>query len=313
MSFDLEELARAVDRHGRVARIVVAEARGSAPREAGTAMLVWQDGQSGTIGGGALEYRAAEAARGMLAAGGTRVTRQALGPALNQCCGGAVTLVTEVYDAAALPAEGPVLRRVEGRAELPLALRHDMKAARGQGLAPRLRLLEGWLIEPGTAPRHPLWIFGAGHVGRALAEVLAPLPDFALTWVDTGPGRFPDAIPAGVTALPAPDPVRALALAPAEAQILILTYSHELDLALCHAALSRGMGRIGLIGSATKWARFRTRLGQLGHSQAEIAKIACPIGTPAAGKHPQAIAVSTAAALLQSRVREDTARQDRTG
>ncbi len=63
MSFDLEALRRAVDRHGRVARVVIAEVQGSAPREVGTSMLVWQGGQSGTIGGGALEFEAAEAAR----------------------------------------------------------------------------------------------------------------------------------------------------------------------------------------------------------------------------------------------------------
>ncbi|WP_172328788.1 xanthine dehydrogenase accessory protein XdhC [Mangrovicoccus sp. HB161399] len=313
MSFDREELVRAVECHGRVARIVVAEARGSAPRGPGTAMLAWADGQAGTIGGGALEYRAVAAAREMLAAGGARVARQALGPALNQCCGGAVTLVTEIFDAESLPGDGPFVRRVEGSREMPLGLRHALKAARGQGIPPQARLADGWLIEPQAAARRPLWIFGAGHVGRALVGILRPLPDFAVTWVDTGPERFPDAIPADVTALPAPDPVRALALAPQEAEILILTYSHELDLALCHAALARGQARIGLIGSSTKWARFRSRLGHLGHSRAEIARIACPIGNPALGKHPQAIAVGVAAALLSAQVREDTARQDRTG
>ncbi len=143
--------------------------------------------------------------------------------------------------------------------------------------------------------------------------MLRPLPDFAITWVDTGPERFPAAIPGGVTALPAPDPARALALAPQDAEVLILTYSHELDLALCHAALARGQGRIGLIGSATKWTRFRSRLAQLGHAPATVARIACPIGNPALGKHPQAIAVGIAAALLTEQGEEITARQDRTG
>ncbi|MCU0912411.1 MAG: xanthine dehydrogenase accessory protein XdhC, partial [Rhodobacteraceae bacterium] len=68
MSLDLAALAAAVAREGRVARVVVAEAKGSAPREAGAAMLVWEDGQDGTIGGGALEWEAAARARAMLAA-----------------------------------------------------------------------------------------------------------------------------------------------------------------------------------------------------------------------------------------------------
>lgn len=312
MSFDREALARA----GRVARVVVAGVRGSAPREPGAAMLVWQDRQSGTIGGGALELAAVAQARALLATGGARVTRAALGPELGQCCGGAVTLVTEVWDAgtlAALPA-GPVARRVEGTAEMPLAMHSALKAARGEGMVSEIRLTDGWLIEPETPRPAPLWIYGAGHVGRALVDVITPIPDFVITWVDTDAARFPDPVPAGVTALPAPDPARAVALAPKDAHHLILTYSHALDLSLCHALLTHGFASLGLIGSATKWARFRSRLGQLGHTQAEISRIACPIGDPDLGKHPQAIAVGVAGALLRSRrhgVRED--RRGRTG
>ena len=83
-----------------------------------------------------------------------------------------------------------------------------------------------------------------------------------------------------------------------DAEHLILTYSHAIDLALCHALLVRGFARAGLIGSATKRARFRKRLAELGHGAGEIARIDCPIGEPAFGKHPQAIAISVAAAIL---------------
>jgi xanthine dehydrogenase accessory factor len=142
----------------------------------------------------------------------------------------------------------------------------------------------------------PVWVWGAGHVGRALAAVLAPLPDLSVTVADE-PGRMPD-LPPGAAPLAAADLPRALALAPVYAEHLILTYSHEIDLALCHAALRRGFGRCGLIGSATKWARFRARLRDLGHSEDAIARIDCPIGDPSLGKHPQAIAVGVAARLL---------------
>ena len=98
MSFDRDALIERCTTHQRVARIVVAQVRGSAPREVGAAMMVWDTGQSGTIGGGALEFEAAIAAREMLASGQDRVTRHALGPDLGQCCGGHVTLLTEVYD-----------------------------------------------------------------------------------------------------------------------------------------------------------------------------------------------------------------------
>ena len=142
----------------------------------------------------------------------------------------------------------------------------------------------------------PLWIWGAGHVGRALVGVMAPLPDWEITWVDTAADRFPPDAP--VTTLVAADPARAVAHAPDDAHHLILTYSHEIDLALCHAILSRPFAGAGLIGSATKWARFRNRLTALGHAPAHIARIACPIGDPSLGKHPQAIAIGVAVAML---------------
>ena len=300
MSFDLEALRRAVDRHGRVARVVVAEVAGSVPRGPGTAMLVWAEGerlaQSGTIGGGALELTAAEAA---LRHEG--LTRHPLGPSLGQCCGGAVVLLTEHFDAervaavAALDGQEVIAR---GPGEMPLAVRRLLDRARGQGARPEPQLVQGWMVEPVSPPRTPLWIWGAGHVGRALIGVLSPLPDLAITWVDTAASRFPDDGPPGVAQVVTADPAAALAGAPADARHLVLTYSHALDLEICHALLGRGFASAGVIGSATKWARFRGRLAALGHADAQISRIRCPIGQKELGKHPQAIAVGVAAGLL---------------
>ncbi|SFS21701.1 xanthine dehydrogenase accessory protein XdhC [Yoonia litorea] len=150
-----------------------------------------------------------------------------------------------------------------------------------------------------TPQSRPLWIYGAGHVGRAIVNVMAPLPQFDITWVDTSADRFPDT---EVTVLVASDPVHVVKHAPENADHLILTYSHEIDLALCHALLSQRFGSIGLIGSATKWARFKRRLAALGHSPEQIARIACPIGDPVLGKHPAEIALGVGAAMItQSR------------
>jgi xanthine dehydrogenase accessory factor len=295
--FDLGAMAAALALHGPVARVVVAEVKGSSPREVGAAMLIWPGGQSGSIGGGALEFEAAARARNLLVTGGTRLDRAALGPDLGQCCGGVVTLLTEVY--AALP-EGPLVARSVDGSEMPLAVKRLLAAARGQGVLPAAQMVQGWMVEPVAAPARDLWIWGAGHVGRALVSVLAPLPDFAITWVDFEAERFPD-VPEGARALPVADPARAVALAPPEAEHLILTYSHALDLELCHRILQRGFGFCGLIGSASKWARFRSRLAGLGHTPQAIARITCPIGTPAYGKHPQAIALGVAAQLLVPR------------
>ncbi len=154
-------------------------------------MLVWDGGASGTIGGGALEWEAMARARDLLASGAAlRFERVPLGPALGQCCGGSVGLLTEVYDAARLPAGEVVARAVDGRA-MPLAVKRLLDRARGRGEAPAPQLVQGWMVEPVAGPDRQLWVWGAGHVGRALVAVLAPLPGVAITWVDVAADRFP--------------------------------------------------------------------------------------------------------------------------
>ncbi len=342
MSLDRATLARAVAAQGSVVRVVVAEVLGSAPREVGAAMLVWPGGQEGTIGGGALEYEAAAQAREMLTRGETRASRKALlGPDLGQCCGGAVTLLFEAWDADALaaltdtlharPAEDgasptPPLAVVRLRAQArrggarprtprggpppppPPGGGGGRAAPRRSGARPSPRLVEGWFIEPLSAARAPVWIWGAGHVGRALVDTLAPHPGLALTWLDTGADRFPATIPAGVTHRSAPDLAAAAADAPANAHHIVLTYSHAFDLALCDALLGHGFAGLGLIGSATKWARFRARLGQMGHRPDAIARIRCPMGEKRLGKHPQAIAVGVAYGLLMELAQNEAER-----
>jgi xanthine dehydrogenase accessory factor len=116
-----------------------------------------------------------------------------------------------------------------------------------------------------------------------------------VTWCDVDASRFPAVVPEGVTMRIGMD-----VDGPKDAEHLVMTFSHALDLELCHALLGHGFARLGLIGSATKWARFRARLGALGHSAASIARIQCPIGDPSMGKHPQAIAIGVAAAFLSA-------------
>ncbi len=298
--FDLSEMATAIGAHGRVARVVIAGVEGSSPREVGASMLVWADGQSGTIGGGALEYEAAAKARAMLAGssgGAALVERVALGPSLGQCCGGAVTLWTEMFEAVPDAVAGVVAR---GPGDMPLAVKRVLAAARGQGIRPVPGLVAGWLVEPVAEAERQVWVWGAGHVGRALVAVLAPLPGIAVTWVDVAAERFPEEVPEGVTVVPARDPALVADHAPVGAEHLVLTFSHALDLELCHRLLKRGFRSCGLIGSATKWGRFRSRLAALGHEVGAVARIRCPIGDPALGKHPQAIAVGVVAELLRA-------------
>lgn len=295
--FDRDALIAACKAHGRVVRVVVAAVHGSAPREVGASMCVWEGGQSGTIGGGALEYDLAMAAQGLAQ---DRVSRHALGPDLGQCCGGAVEVLSEVYDlprAVALPTD--VIAR--GSGPMPLAVTRLLREARNQGQLPDAARIDGWMVEGVRSPDRPLWIWGAGHVGRALVDVLHRVPGIAITWVDTGAERFPDGVPDGVTIVPATEPARLVPHTPTQADHLILTYSHDLDLSLCHALLTHGFGSAGLIGSATKWARFRKRLRALGHGADQIARITCPIGDPALGKQPHMIAIGVAHRLLMAR------------
>lgn len=299
MSFDLPTLSAAVAEHEDVVRILVLRTMGSTPRERDTSMLLWDGGQHGTIGGGTLEWEAILRARAMMREGRVRELEVLpLGPALGQCCGGSVAMLLERFTPDTLPDALPWARPAgpdrERTPRLEAAIKHWQP---GQPSTE----IDGWVIEGPPAPGRALWIWGAGHVGQALVEVIGPLPHFDITWVDVAPERFPPLSPRAaphVTILPAADMARLATHAPENAEHLILTMSHDIDLALCHALLQHGFASCGLIGSDTKRKRFQSRLGKLGHAKEEITRIACPIGDPALGKHPQAIAVSVAAALL---------------
>ena len=156
------------------------------------------------------------------------------------------------------------------------------------------------IVERFWDARRPVWLFGAGHVGRALMLALAPLP-FDVTWIDERAGAFPAAVPANVRTVGSAEPAGEVARAPAGALIVVMTHSHARDLAVVHAALAAGrFGYVGLIGSASKRARFTRRLRESGVPEARIAKLICPIGLPTIGsKHPAAIASGVAAQLLE--------------
>ncbi|WP_138421644.1 xanthine dehydrogenase accessory protein XdhC [Maritimibacter alexandrii] len=299
MSFDRAHLATLIADHGPVVRVVVAQVAGSAPREVGASVTVWPDGQDGTIGGGTLEYEAVATARAMLTQGRDIATRTvALGPDMGQCCGGRVRLLWERFTETSLPEGDTFCRPITG-APATLKVQQIQFRARNQGDAPAPALVDGWMIEPITTTPAPVWIWGAGHVGRALVATLTALPGLAITWVDTGPDRFPGTIPEGVTALPAPNIAEATRFAPTNAHHIVMTYSHALDQAICDGLLTRGFASAGLIGSDTKWARFRKRLQQSGHPFAEIDRIRCPIGDKVLGKHPAAIALGVAADIVR--------------
>jgi len=245
--------------------VEVSEAQGSVPRESGTRMLVSLQHTAGTIGGGQLELKAIAQAREMLASAdkAVRSLHLPLGPALGQCCGGAVTLHFE-----------------------HLQLRH----------------LQAW---PESAPLFHLQLYGAGHVGRAIARVLATL-DVQVDWIDEREDEFPLALgsgawPAHVCKVIGDGVEGEVRHAPAGAFYLVLTHQHDLDLRITEAILRRGdFGFLGLIGSRTKKQKFIHRFQERGIPAAAIDRMTCPIGLPGiTGKEPEVIAVAVLAQLLQ--------------
>ncbi|PCJ76316.1 MAG: xanthine dehydrogenase accessory protein XdhC [Rhodobacteraceae bacterium] len=301
---NISELREHIGAAGKVVRVVIADHKGSAPRETGTYMLVSDTEQFGTIGGGALEYEAVADARKMLAQSGDwrrTFSKVPLGPNLGQCCGGSVSLLAESFGETELAhletLQGPFVRPViSGKPEAsPFPVQKYLRETRSGVVNTALTLLNDWLIEPLESPKHPLWIYGAGHVGRALVTTLEGLP-FALTWVDSARDRFPTDIPAHADMLVAANPADAVAYAPNDAQHIVLTYSHSIDLEICQRVLSRAFGGLGLIGSDTKRTRFIRRLSAAG---VDPSRLECPIGNRTLGKEPMAIAVGVTAALLE--------------
>ena len=147
----------------------------------------------------------------------------------------------------------------------------------------------------------PVLVFGNGHVGRALVQVLGVLPA-QVRWIDARGSDFPADAPANVQIIVSETPEEELRDAPPGAFIVVTTHSHALDYTLIETALARDDWRyFGLIGSRSKRAQFERRLAARGHPTDAMARVHCPIGLRGAtikAKHPGSIAVAIAAELL---------------
>lgn len=246
--------------------VTVQSTRGSVPREQGAWMAVFDDEVVGTVGGGQLEFQAIAQAHGHLREGlvaSASPVRYALGPSLGQCCGGEVHLKFEVV--------------------------HEDHIAE---LSTRLKVALA-----------PVALFGGGHVGKALIQVLANLP-FAVTWIDSRDEIFSTGLPAQIRCEHSHPVQAAVAGLDVGSKVVIMSFSHAEDLDVVAACLLRQRAQgdlpfIGLIGSKTKWSRFRHQLELRGFSPGELDCVTCPIGV--AGVHsklPEVIAVAVAAQLL---------------
>lgn len=286
-----------------LAMVSVLATEGSAPRGPGTRMLVTRGGEYGTIGGGKLEFQAAQQAREILElpVGSWRIQDYPLGPLLGQCCGGRVRLLVEHVD----PARLGWLDDVTPESVLVTHLEQNTLVREIVATAPVAPLssrgekpgVGATLAEPLSVYSRPLYLFGAGHVGQAIASHAARLP-LRLAWFDTRPAF---AGIDGVTLVNEDSITDCVAEAPNDAGIVILTHDHGLDYRLAAAALRRAAPAfVGLIGSETKKARFHGRLLRDGICAEALSRLACPIGLPGVtGKEPDVIAIAVLAQLLQ--------------
>ncbi|SHJ08430.1 xanthine dehydrogenase accessory factor [Shimia gijangensis] len=249
------------ERHDRVVEVCLADVRGSSPREAGTRMFVAPDALNGTIGGGQLEYMAIDEARAMLKRGDRAGEMDVpLGPEIGQCCGGRVRITLIEMDQAAKD-----IAKTRARAD-EQALPH-------------------------------VYVLGAGHVGRALADLFQHMP-VKCVLIDQRAeelGLSHANVETRLTPLPEVD----IAQAPKRSAFVVLTHDHALDFLLSSAALERNdAAYVGLIGSKTKRAKFKSWCKNQCDGLS-IDTLICPIGAGGSrDKRPSVIAAQVVAEVI---------------
>jgi len=264
-----QQLLSALDKGDQAVLVSVVKVLGSVPRDQGAWMAVLPHQLINTLGGGQLEFQAVQEAQELLLSATPLAEpltkRYPLGPSLGQCCGGVVHLSFEVVDASHVPT-----------------------------LQARLKTHEPQLS-----------LFGGGHVGRAIVELMQRLP-WQVTWIDSRESIFPNEVGFNIH-LEHSEPVQgAVASLAAQSHVLIMSFSHAEDLDVLQQCLLRqrqqgDLKSIGLIGSDTKWATFKSRLKQRGFTPEELGQVQCPIGLPGLNaKEPEVIAVSVVAKLLMN-------------
>ena len=341
-------LAQALASQRRAVVVAMAAGSGSVPREPGAWMLVTADRRIGTIGGGHLEHEATRLAQEAIAGptpAATWLVRFPLAARLGQCCGGVATLAFAVVEQGAAwldvatacertAAAFALVHRLgtpDASAQRLVVTADDSRGSVGDDaiessavVAARARLAPGGatgLADVGGASlfihvvrphAFDVVLFGNGHVGRALVQVLAALP-CRVRWIDERDADFPAAVPDNVDVVPTDAPIDEVADAPRGAFVVVTTHSHALDFDIVEKALERDdWAYLGLIGSKAKRAQFEKRLAAHGAPDADLARVTCPIGAQAGltSKEPGAIAIGVAAEILAVRERRRQASED---
>jgi xanthine dehydrogenase accessory factor len=269
MTLDPHTMQEFLSRNPATILAELTSVRGSSPRNAGTYMLIGADDTIGTIGGGALEHMVIARARQVIRDGlsGDELDVP-LGPEIGQCCGGRVTVAMRIVDPA--------------KAE-------QLVAAAGAEIAARPHV----------------FLFGAGHVGHALARALSLLP-LHIHVVDTRPDEL-DGLPDGVEAKAVAMPEAVVRHAPRGSAYVILTHDHALDFLIAGEALRRDDAPyVGMVGSRTKHAKFASWYRAEGGTDAALERLVLPIGGKGYGdKRPEVIAALAAAEIMVHIIRRE--------
>ena len=295
--------------------VTVTATKGSSPRNQGSQILVTKAGIWQTIGGCALECDVMASARKMLASDDDTWQRthmtDLLGPDMGQCCGGQMSLLLEKFTA----------KQAGALAALAQEDHHDQMLAHPLESGVPLTLQsaqspfdDAVFMAPVMPQQMPLFIYGAGHVSRALIPRLDGL-GFDIFLVDIDAARFADDLGDNVQKLLAKAPEKIALCASQGAVHLVMTHSHSLDEAICLQLVMRGdFAYLGLIGSKSKRARFAKRLAAAGVPSAMLDQLICPIGIGEInGKSPAHVALSIAADLAIWQQLRDDAKQHRYG
>lgn len=320
----IDTLLKLTEQNTPAVMISVIRSEGSVPRETGTRLIVTAEKLFNTIGGGNLEYQAVLTAREWLKKDikTASIIRYSLNASLGQCCGGVVTLSYERIT----PQDRPWLLNLAENIQRYGCVRRTVELT-PLDETPPTAFLSKINIEPVSpaqtspscfvfqrsnrtllmeevinTPQFHIVLFGAGHVGRALVNILSPLP-CTIIWADERQNEFPAQLPVNVSKFIDEEPGLAIDEAPTSSYFLVMTHSHALDQELAEQILKRNdFIYFGMIGSKTKRKKFEHRLLKRNITQAQLNRMNCPIGINGIqGKEPAVIAISVAAELLRVR------------
>ncbi len=288
---------------------LVVDVKGSAPTAIGGSLALRDDDVlQGTVGGGHMVYAVLHHLRGNDNWPGR--LEFVLGAKDDQCCGGRVAIAlidvppffSELYDSGSARAyqvdELGFLHLIAGITQ------HRQRLGDYRAWNLLENIFHPGFSEDGTyfflpsVQQQSVWIFGAGHVGRAFAKLAVGL-DFRITvFDDRSDWAVPEAFPEGIILKKSCNPVSFREQSRSDI-VLIMTYSHAQDYALLEYFLKQPLTYLGVIASQSKCARFQHQLIRSGHQIPDCLHM--PMGLPGMGKKPSEIAVSILAELLQLR------------